>query len=150
MRADQLLPRLMMAATLLVAALMFAPAGAYAHGGHSHGAQPIEQAAKPVLMHATESELVKIVPFAIGDGASLDGRSAEAHSVVPAASASRACGSCPGGCCHSAGTGCCAAFITAAVEIGIPALGRSEFDLVIARGSGVMPDALPEPPKTLV
>jgi P-type E1-E2 ATPase len=40
MRAEQLLPRLMMTATLLVAALIFAPAGAYAHGGHSHDVQP--------------------------------------------------------------------------------------------------------------
>ncbi len=140
----------MMTATLLVVALIFAPAGAYAHGGHSHDVQPIEQMAKPVLVHTAETQLVKIARLAVEDGASLTGRSVEAHSGVLPDSTSKACGSCPGGCCHSGGTGCCAAFITAGVEIGIPSLGRSELDFVVVRGAGITPDALPEPPKSLV
>ena len=150
MRAEQLLRRLMVAATLMVAALIFAPAGAYAHGGHHHDIQPIEQVAKPVAKHSAETQLIKIAPLAVEDGASMTGRSVEVHSGVLPASTSRACGSCAGGCCHSAGTGCCAAFITAVVQIGIPSPGRSELNFVDIRGAGITPDALPEPPKSLV
>lgn len=150
MRAERLLPRLMMAATLLVAALVFAPAGAYAHGGHSHDVLPIEQVAKPVLVHTAETQLIEITPLAGENGASLKGRTVEAHAGDLQASTSKACGSCPGGCCHSGGAGCCAAFITATAEIGIPSLGRSQLDFRVVRGAGVTPDALPEPPKSLV
>jgi hypothetical protein len=149
MRAEQLLPRLMMAATLLVAVLVFAPAGAYAHAGHSHDVQPVEQVAKPVV-RTTESQLIMLLSLALEDGAGLSGASVEAYSGVLPASTSNTCGSCPGGCCHSGGTGCCAAFIAAVVEMDIPSLGRSQLNFVVIRGAGVTPDALPEPPKSLV
>ena len=150
MRAEQLLSRLMMAATLLVAALIFAPAGAYAHGGHHHDVRPIAQVAGPVLKHAAESRLIAIAPFAAEKKASLSGRSAQARSGVLPASTSKSCGGCSCGCCHSGGPGCCTAFIAATVEIGIPSLGRPELDFVVIWGAGVTPDALPEPPKSLV
>jgi hypothetical protein len=150
MLAEQLLPRLMMAATLLVAALVFAPAGAYAHAGHSHDVQPVEQVAQPVLVRTTEPQLIMILSLVIEDGAGLSGGSVEAYSGVLPASTSNTCGSCPGGCCHSGGTGCCAAFMAAAVEMDIPSLGRTQLNFVIIRGAGITPDALPEPPKSLV
>jgi Fe-S cluster biogenesis protein NfuA len=140
----------MMAAALLVAALIFAPVGAYAHGGHSHDVQPVKQAAKPVLAHPAETKLTETAPLAAEDGGALSSRSVEALSGVLPASSSKACGSCPGGCCHSGGTGCCAAFIAAAFEIGIPSLERSRLSFVVVRGAGITPDALPEPPKSLV
>ena len=150
MRAEQLLPRLMVAATLLVAALAFAPAGAYAHAGHSHDVQPVGQVAKPVLVRATEPQLTTIVSHAIEDRAGLSGGSVEAYQGVLPTSTSNTCGSCPGGCCHSGGTGCCAAFIVAAVEMDIPPLGPTQLNFVLIRGAGITPDALPEPPKSLV
>jgi hypothetical protein len=150
MPAEQLLTRLMMAATFVVAALVFAPAGAYAHAGHSHDVQPVEPVVKPVLTHTAETELVEIAPLVVEDGASLSSRSVEALSGVLPASTSKACGSCPGGCCHSGGTGCCAAFIAAEFEIAIPSPERSGLSFLVVRGAGITPDALPEPPKSLV
>jgi hypothetical protein len=150
MRAEQLLRRLMMAVTFVVAALVCAPAGAYAHAGHSHDVQPVEPVVTPMLTHTAETELIKIAPLAVEDGANLSGRSVEALSGVLPASTAKACGSCPGGCCHSGGTGCCAAFIVAGFEISIPWPERSGLSFLVVRGAGITPDALPEPPKSLV
>lgn len=134
----------------MVAALVFAPAGAYAHAGHSHDVQPVEQVVKPVLTHTAETELIKIAPLAVEDEASLSSTSVEALSGVLPASTSKACGSCAGGCCHTGGTGCCAAFVAAAFEIGVPSPERSGLSFLVVRGAGITPDALAEPPKSLV
>ena len=149
MRGDQLLSRLMIAATFLVAALVFAPAGAYAHGGHNHAVQPVEQVARAVAMPPSDSQLIKIVPLAVEEGPSVTGSGDPAGSLLPT-SAPETPQTCPGGCCHSSGTGCCAAFLTAPLEIGPPSLGRSRLDIAVLGGAGITPDALPEPPKSLV
>ena len=58
--------------------------------------------------------------------------------------------SCPGGCCHSAGTGCCAVWLPPPLEILFPALGRLPPIIAAIWGSGITPGALPEPPNSLV
>jgi len=50
MRREMLLSHLLMAVTLVVAALMLAPSGALAHAGHSH-AQP----AAPIVQRAADA-----------------------------------------------------------------------------------------------
>ena len=148
MRTEQLLRRLVTAATLVVAALVLMPAGAYAHGGHSHSASP-EQVMKPDAVRSVEPQNTDISLVAATEGSALTQDSETAASVLPARFPSSP-QTCPGGCCHSSGTGCCAAFLTAPVEIGVPVLGRSRLNLVVFGGAGITPDALPEPPKSLV
>ena len=147
MRMTPLLRRLMTVATLVVAALIFAPSGAWAHGGHSHAVPTVETITsapvsvtgsnvdRAVLSTATQCEIA--LP------------NVSTAFLVPA-NGPQSPQSCPGGCCHSFGTGCCAADLAEPVEIGVPVLGRSRLDSVILGGTGITPGALPEPPKSLV
>ena len=149
MHTNPLLRRLMTVATLVVAALIFAPSGAWAHGGHSH-AVPAAEAITPIeVVRSVESANVEqavLVPEAQPE---VILRSDSSGYLVPA-SKPKSPQSCPGGCCHSFGTGCCAAELAEPIEIGVPDLGRSGLDRAILGGAGITPDALPEPPKSLV
>jgi hypothetical protein len=148
MRTNPLLRRLMTVATLVVAALIFAPSGAWAHGGHSH--------AVPTAA-ITPIEVIRSVESANGEQAVLATEAqpevtlrSDSNGYLVPPSKPEAPQSCPGGCCHSFGTGCCAADLSEPVEIGVPGLGRSRLDSVILGGTGITPGALPEPPKSLV
>lgn len=149
MRGEQLLSRLMIAVAFLVAALVFVPAGAYAHGSHNHAVQPVEQVARPVVTPPSDTQLIRVAPLTVEEGLSVTSSRGTPGSLLPT-SAPETPQTCPGGCCHSSGTGCCAAFIAAPIEVGIPLPGRSALDIAVIGGAGITPDALPEPPKSLV
>ena len=146
MRINQ---RLMTVATFVVAALVFAPTGALAHAGHSHAVQAAETITHLEMVRSVESPNVEQVVLAAESQPEFILPSEARGSLLPA-SKPKSPQSCPGGCCHSFGTGCCAAYLTALMEIGAPDLGRSGLVIVILGGAGVTPDALPEPPKSLV
>ena len=137
---------MVIAATFGVAALVFAPSGAFAHGGHSHSSTP-EQVVNPEVARS-------VAPVTTTALADVEERrrltiGSDTRSVL-ASHLPESPQTCPGGCCHSYGAGCCAAFISEPVAIGVPMLGRSRLDLVVFGGAGITPDALPEPPKSLV
>jgi hypothetical protein len=145
MPVQQLLARLLAVATLLVAALAFAPAGAQAHAGHTHGAQPTVQVVEPVIEPAAVVQHVEIERAT----AQAEVTSGRAASLQPA-SGHETSRCCPNGCCHSMGAGCCPVWLPAAPEIPAPALRRPALVATVTGGAGVKPGALPEPPKALV
>jgi hypothetical protein len=149
MRGGHLLSRLLMAVTLVVAVLTFAPPGAQAHAGHSHGVHQATYAAKPVIEPTAVARVLEIAPSAGQDELTIGPNSGESGSLLTI-HGSKTPQSCPGGCCHSPGTGCCAAWFSAPLEIVVPPLGRSPFDAAVIGGAGITPGALPEPPKSLV
>jgi hypothetical protein len=53
------------------------------------------------------------------------------------------------GSCHPGGAGCCAAWLAPALLLASPLGQRSVSDWTVARGAGVTPDVLPEPPRVL-
>lgn len=147
MRIAPLLRRLMTVATLVVAALIFTPSGAWAHAGHSH-AVPAAEAITPPAVADTGSSVDRAV-LATAAQCEIALHSATTAFLVPA-NEPQSPQNCPGGCCHSFGTGCCAADLAEAFEITLPTTGPSRLDRVILGGAGIKPDALPEPPKSLV
>jgi len=144
MRREMLLSHLLMAVTLVVAALMLAPSGALAHAGHSH-AQP----AAPIVQRAADAVIIKVASITMQDGVTVSRTSGRPASLLPSSSPDTP-QSCPGGCCHSGGTGCCAVWLPPSVEIVAPMLGRLQRIVSVIRGSGITPGALPEPPNALV
>ena len=135
----------LLAATAVVAALVLAPSLAAAHPGHSHSVptapQTVEVVAQPLL--------IKVALDAAQDEVTVGATTDQSSSLLPASS-QKTPQSCPGGCCHSAGTGCCAASIPDAFEIVAPPLGHLALAVEAVRISGVTPGALPEPPNSLV
>ena len=130
--------------TLVVAGLIVVPAGALAHEGHIHTVPPatvVKQAADIQVFDAARITLQDVVACTRTSGASV--------AVFPV-HGQKAPQSCPGGCCHSWGAGCCPAWLTASFEMRIPVLGRSTLVVAVIGGSGITPDALPEPPKSSV
>ena len=144
-RCKTILARLLAATAVVVAAFSLAPSLASAHAGHSHSALPapqtVEIVAAPLLM--------KVAPDAPQGEVTIRQTTGQSPSLLQA-SPQKTPQSCPGGCCHSAGAGCCAISIPATFQILAPTLGRSAFVVVVAWGSGITPGALPEPPNSLV
>ena len=147
MRTNPFLRRLMTVATLVVAALIIAPSGAWAHGGHSHAVPAVETITSPAV--ADTGSNVDWAVLATAAQCEIVLPSASTAFLVPAKNP-QSPQSCPGGCCHSFGTGCCAADLAEAIEITMPHSSRSGLDRVILGGTGITPGALPEPPKSLV
>jgi hypothetical protein len=136
------LSRFFFAATALVAALLLVSSGAQAHAGHSHGPVKVER-------------FVPTPPIS-GSVQTRDGLRSEesgAHSTVWIAAASPANGkattSCMGGCCHSAGQGCCAAVLPA-FNVALPPCTLERLFAHFLWGPGITPGVLPEPPNNLV
>jgi hypothetical protein len=144
MRCEMLLSRLLVAVTLMVAAFVLAPSGAQAHAGHSHPVQPAAQTLVPVAdMQVTEVAPITVQEVTIRE---TSGRSASLLST----SSPDTPQSCPGGCCHSAGTGCCAVWLPPSVAIVVPTLGRLPRIASVIRASGITPGTLPKPPNASV
>lgn len=148
MRTEQLLLRLLPAVTLMVAALIFAPSGVQAHAGHSHAVRAAT-VTKPFVEPCTGTQVNDVAPISVQDQATFSGTT-DASASLAGSHGPKTPQSCPGGCCHSAGTGCCAAWISAPPEIFAPVLSRSVLVLAVIGRAGVTPGALPEPPKSLV
>lgn len=148
MLREQLLSRLLMAATLLVAALIFAPSGAQAHAGHSHAVQSDAQITAPMTEPAPRTQAFKGRP-SLQDEVAIGQASGEPALLLPASSSDTP-QTCPGGCCHSPGTGCCAIALPASVEIFVPILNRLTLIHGSIAGAGIIPGVLSEPPKSLV
>ena len=145
LRCRTILAHLLAATTVVVAAVILAPSLASAHPGHSQSPLPAAQtgelAAEPLLM--------KAAPEAAQGGISIRQTTDQSSSLLPP-NTQKTPQSCPGGCCHSSGAGCCAVSIPATCEILAPTLGRSALVVVVVWGSGITPGALPEPPNSLV
>ena len=145
MRWERPLSRLLMAVTLLVATLSLAPTGAQAHAGHGHAVPSVA----PSMQRPADVQVVKVALIAMHDAVSVTRTSSVSASLLPPSHA-KTPQSCPGGCCHSAGAGCCALWLPPSVEVIVPALGRLAPVAEAIAGSGITPGALPEPPKSLV
>ena len=129
--------------TLLVGGLFVAPVGAQAHVGHNH-ALP-----SATVMEPTEGvQVIDAARVTLQDTATINRTYGSSVAALPIRG-QEAPESCLGGCCHS-GAGCCAAWLTAPLEMRIPVLGRATPAVAVIGGSGITPDALPEPPKSLV
>jgi hypothetical protein len=132
--------RLLMAMTLAVMVMLVASAGAQAHPGHDHGAQP---ALTSVLVYAP-AQASKLVVAAPNVG------QAQAAALISSAtkdSAQQA--SCLRGCCQPGGAGCLTAWVVSDPELPAPTLLRVAVNLTVVGRAGVKPDALPEPPNSL-
>jgi hypothetical protein len=145
MRLELLLSRLLLTVTLAVTALILAPTGAQAHAGHSHAILP----APTTVQRPADLEVIKLAPITVQDEVTIRRKSDEAASLLPTNS-QKISQSCPGGCCHSAGTGCCAVCLPPSADILFPALGPLPTIISAIAGSGITPGALPEPPNALV
>ena len=139
------LARLLAATAVVVAALVLAPSLASAHPGHSHSVVAAEKS----IEFFTQPVLIEVALDAAQDEVTIGEITDQSSSLLPASS-QKTPQSCPGGCCHSAGTGCCAASIPDAFEIVAPPLGHLALAVEAVRISGVTPGALPEPPNSLV
>jgi len=147
MPAQQLLSRLVVAATLLVAALTLAPSGAQAHAGHSHAVRPDAQITAPITEPSAHIQAFKVSPI-LQDAAAIS-RASDHSAVLLPANSSDTPQICPGGCCHS-GTSCCAVSLPASLEIFVPTIVRLTLNVASIGGPGITPGALPEPPRSLV
>ena len=145
MRCKAFLARLLSATAVVVAALVLAPSLASAHPGHNHSALPATQ----IVELTAEPLLMKAAPDAAQGEITVRQTTGQSSSLLPP-STQKTPQSCPGGCCRSAGAGCCAVAIPATFEILAPTLGRSALVVVVVWGSGITPGALPEPPNSLV
>ena len=134
MRARQLFSRLVTVVTLVVAAFIFAPSGAQAHAGHNH-AVPAVRVTEAVVKTNLAGQTV-IAPIPNHAEAMTDQIGGEPVFLV-AMHRTKAPQSCPGGCCHSAGAGCCAAWLAAPLEIQYPVLGRLTPVSAVIWGSGI-------------
>lgn len=129
--------------------LAFSPTTAQAHAGHDHLHRHAIQAAKaahfaPELLTLDRSQHRAAVMEA-GFPTQLE---SHAGSLAPERGSGHGHNGadCPDGCCHSGGAGCCTALLLAAPGFGVPIAGRLAFSLPVDAGSGIRPDALPEPP----
>jgi hypothetical protein len=143
MRARQLFSRLLTAVTLIVAAFVLLPSGAQAHAGHSHAVPSVR------VTETNSAWQVVIAPIVIHAEVMTEQMGGKI-ALLGAKHGTKAPQSCPGGCCHSAGTGCCAAWLVTPLEMQFPLLGRLTPVSAVIGGSGIRPGALPEPPNALV
>jgi hypothetical protein len=145
MRAE-LLRRLLITVTLVVAAIFVAPSGAQAHPGHVHeiGAQARAQSPEAVAQQVADperaAELARVSVRTAASGKSVS---------LLAASNPEKSRTCLAGCCRSAGAGCCPAAVPAFIEVAVPSLSRSRLDFTVRGDAGITLGALPEPPKSL-
>jgi hypothetical protein len=158
--------RMLVGVTMLVAALGSIPVAAVAHAGHAHAAQPhrpiahshwrtVEahvraQAAQGhvhVSRHAVHTQVhVPLQAPAYADDA---GPMTPALAAATPGDAPDSPQYCPGGCCCCMSAGCGFAWLTPAPSLAAPAAVRFEPEPLSDTGSGITPDALPEPPRTL-
>jgi hypothetical protein len=127
-----------------VVAMLLAATGAEAHAGHDHGKQ-----AGAVTNHSSVEPAEHAAP---GHG-TVAVQSAKSRAVVMKGrrieGAPQSSEPCIGGCCHGGAAGCCGAWLPTALTLSLPAHARFEFVLSAFGGTGITPDALPEPPKSL-
>jgi hypothetical protein len=145
MRRGLLLSRLLMAAALVATAFLLMPMEALAHAGHRHANDATEPPA-PSLQRPAPPQVAEV---ALIVQAAMPHASSAFVSLLPTGGP-KSTQSCPSGCCHSAGTGCCALWLPPSVEIFVPPLGRLAPIVSVVGEAGVTPGALPEPPNSLV
>lgn len=132
--------RFVMAMTLAAIAMLTASAGAQAHPGHDHGAQPAVTSAGHAPAEA--SKAAEAVP-------SVGQSKARVEAAVLPATKDNGPRKCLNGCCQPGGAGCLTAWVVSDPGLPTPALLRVVVDLTVVGGAGVKPDALPEPPNSL-
>jgi hypothetical protein len=128
------LARILVAAALAVAGLMLAPADAMAHVGHVHGAAAISHtvngAPEAVQSEAASQHLLEVVQAPAKD-----------------TGGDRACTCCF---CTAPCGGCCAAWVVLPPNLRPPPIARATPMPTADRATGLLPEALPEPPKAIV
>jgi hypothetical protein len=139
------LPRMLIATVLGAAAMLLAATGAEAHAGHDHAkhaAAAIHHASLDAAEYAAApGHGTMAVPVAKTRAVAMAGRRIEG--------ATQSSEPCIGGCCHGGAAGCCGAWLPTAMKLSLPAHARFEFALLAFGGTGITPEALPEPPKSL-
>src|SRR5262245_17118340 len=110
------LTRFCFAATLLVAAMLLAPSGAYAHTGHDHGPAKVQSS----ILTPHHIGMIVIQQQLKGGPDSVTEQSKLLLSAASTSPAGKAKTTCTGGCCHSAGHGCCAAALLTSLTLGQP------------------------------
>jgi hypothetical protein len=134
--------RMLFAVTIMVAALLLAPETSFAHAGHDHGPAASEVARQPSAIKD------------VADGASEQaGETTPAKSqsaITPSRSKGKVNIACASGCCSAASPSCCAVSTPALLGLLEPPYGHAVFGIVHAKGAGIVPGTLPEPPKSLV
>ena len=143
MRPESFLSRLLIAVTLVITAVVVMPSGAQAHASHGYAVQH----AGPTPQRPVDA---RTAPIAGRDEATVRRTEDGASPSLLSVSGPETPQTCPGGCCHSAGTGCCAAWLPASPDILVPVLGRSAPIITVIGGAGITPGALPKPPNSLV
>ena len=134
--------RMLVGVTLVITAITLASPGAQAHAGHHHATKPSTHVVRTSSASGTLLETVAtqhLVAAAL----------LHATSVNAAGMSSDPSQACQAGCCSS-GMGCCAAWMPQPIALVVPPIGRLALELLSVRGVGVKPDALAEPPKSLV
>jgi hypothetical protein len=137
------LPRFAFAAILVFAAMLFAPTGAQAHAGHDHGPVTVQSAVPVSSTNVTDSR-----SQITRDAVSVRSDQFVWKASIPVSSKSPA--TCTGGCCHSAGHGCCAAALPSVLTVNLSPSSSTRLYARIPWGPGITPGALPEPPRSLV
>jgi hypothetical protein len=138
------LSRFLVAATLLVAAMLLASAGAQAHAGHGHHHARVEHSA-PTAQASTHVRAAEALRSHLD--AAQCGKPGSVAWIVDAGPASgEGALACAGGCCHSAGHGCCAAALPGLATVMPPLAGATHLWTRLPWGPGVTPGVLPEPP----
>ena len=130
-------------AAILAIALQFVPTPALAHTGHAHHTGDVSALAHhehgPAVFHQKAATRAA-QPLSLPASLSAVPDSAEDFTFV---------GACTGGCCGT-GAGCCGAALIGSIaelpDIGSAVRGTTP---VVDRGSGVDPDGLARPPRTL-
>jgi hypothetical protein len=138
-----------LAGALVLAVVMFAPAQAFAHPGHSHAAGLNVSQVSPIPADLG----VALAPRQSEKQAQgSPSRSSKLSAFVDVSSNPQPPGSkaCTGGCCTSSGTSCCEASLVTSAPTIAPPLGRWSFSELAHEGTGITPGALSKPPKSLV
>lgn len=125
---------------VVVIAVQFVVGSALAHTGHLHDHSMHSPAPHAVHQEQLSSE----TPFT--EASEVRSLPYSEHAGLPASSQS---GGCTGGCCGN-GIGCCGAVIAVSLN-SLPSLRTQDARIpdALARGSGIDPDALIRPPRTL-
>lgn len=144
--------RFLFAAAVSAAAVLLAPSGAQAHAGHRHGPFQVERSV--TLPHTSSSIRTGVQLKGEAHGVRSTLGASGARSTLSIAAASLPHGDpgagCEGGCCHSAGQGCCAAALPALVTVPLPCAAPGRPLAQFSWGPGTTPGVLPEPPRHLV
>lgn len=136
-----LIARMLLAVTVMVAAVLLAPSAGWAHAGHDH-AKSVSVATTTDEMAASAvdtSHAIEQVQTRVSWVSSGTTKISSANTVV-----------CIGGCCGAATPSCCAISIAEMLGLPVPPSGRAVFAALHLEGAGIIPGTLPEPPKSLV